>query len=150
MGAMSRRAGPQRVFVTTLIALTGAAIVVFLTVRSVSRNPGDANLGAEVIRIRAERMAAEIAERGPAPFQDPHGDRDVYLQHTGDNPDAGWVLVLAYPRGHEDEKRCALAWDARRKQFRSPCEKKSYSADGAGLTTFPAPVKEGKVVIDLR
>lgn len=147
---MSRRATPQRIFVTALIALAGAGIVMFLTVRSVSRNPDDANLGAAVIRIRAERMAAEIEDRGPVPFQDPSGDRDVYLQHTGDDAEAGWVLVLAYPPGHEGEKQCALTWDARREQFRSPCENKRYPADGTGLTTFPAPVTDGKVVIDLR
>ena len=146
-----RRATPQRVLVTALIALTGAGIVVFTTVTFVSKNPGEANLGAEVIRIRAERMAAEIAERGPAPFQDPRGDRDVYLQHTGDDVETGWVLVLAYPPGHEGEKRCALSWEVAREQFRSPCEdNKRYPADGTGLTTFPAPVTDGKVVIDLR
>ena len=147
---MSRRATPQRVLVTVLIALAGAGIAMFFTVNFASNNPGEVNLGAEVIRIRAERMAAEIEERGPAPFQDPVGDRDVYLQHTGDDPEKGWVLVLAYPPGYEREEDCALSWDARREQFRSPCEDKSYPADGAGLTTFPAPVTDGKVVIDLR
>jgi hypothetical protein len=148
---MSRRATPQRIFATALIAFTGAGIVVFTTVNFVSENPGEANLGAKVIRIRAERMAAEIAERGPAPFQDPVGDRDVFLQHTGDDPETGWVLVLAYPPGHEGEKACALTWDAARDQFRSPCEEgRRYPADGAGLITFPAPVTDGKVVIDLR
>jgi len=148
---MSRRATPQRIFATALIALTGAAIVVFFTVNFVSDNPNEADLGAKVIRIRAERMAAEIAERGPAPFQDPVGDRDVYLQHTGDDPEKGWVLVLAYPTGHEGDKDSAVSWDAGREQFRSPCEAdKRYPADGTGLTTFPAPVTDGKVVIDLR
>lgn len=147
---MSRRATPTRVFVTTLIALAGAGVVLFFTVRFVSKNPGDANLGAQVIRIRAERMAGTIERTGPLPFQDPRGDRDVYLQHTGNDAEAGWVLVLAYPPGHEGEKKCALTWDVRREQFRSPCEEKRYPADGAGLTTFPAPVTDGKVVIDLR
>lgn len=144
------RARTRTVFTMTLAALVAAGVVVFLAVRYVSENPGDANLGAQVIRVRAERMADTIEKTGPLPFQDPRGDRDVYLQHTGDDPEQGWVLVLAYPAGREGEKACAVTWDAEREVFRSPCTGSTHPPDGTGLTTFPAPVENGKVVIDLR
>ncbi len=148
MGAMRTR--PRTVVTMTLFALAAAGVLLFLTVQYVSKNPNDANLGAQVIRVRAERMAETIEKTGPLPFQDPSGDRDVYLQHTGDDPEQGWVLVLAYPAGREGEEKCAIMWDARREVFRSPCTDSTHPPDGTGLTTFPAPVEDGKVVIDLR
>ncbi|HEX2039418.1 MAG TPA: hypothetical protein VHF47_06755 [Acidimicrobiales bacterium] len=141
---------PRTVFWLTAGALAFAGLVLFLTVQYVSQNPDEANLGAQVIRVQAERMAQRIEETGPLPFQDPNGDRDVYLQHTGDDAEKGWVLVLAYPAGREGERRCAITWDAKRDEFRSPCTGSTHPPDGAGLTTFPAPVEDGKVVIDLR
>jgi hypothetical protein len=131
------------------VAAAFAVLVMFLVVRYASQNPDRANLGAEVVRLDAERTAARIRETGPYPMQDPVGDRDVYLQHTGDDPGRGWVLVHAYPPG-EAEKKCALVWDVERDLFEAPCSKRTYPADGSGLTTYPAPVVDGRVVIDLR
>ena len=131
-------------------AVAFGALVLFLMVQYISANPDRAELGAEVVRVRAERMAETIDSTGPLPFQDPSGDRDVYLQHTGRDAEKGWVLVLAYPKGREGEKKCAITWDAKREVFRSPCTRSTHPPDGTGLTTFPAPVEDGKVVIDLR
>ncbi len=148
MGAM--RARTQRTLVASIVALAMAVGLLALVVRYASRHPDQVNLGSEVIRLRAERLARTGEDTGPLLMQDPRGDRDVFLQHAGDDPEHGWLLVLAYPPGREGEKRCALAWDARRHVFRSPCEDRTYAADGTGLTTYPAPVEDGRVVIDLR
>lgn len=144
------RSRTRTIVTATVAALVFGVVVLFFMVRYVSRNPDEANLGAQVIKVRAERMADTIERTGPLPFQDPRGDRDVYLQHTGDDPEKGWVLVLAYPEGREGEKKCAITWDAEREEFRSPCTGFTHPPDGTGLTTFPAPVEDGKVVIDLR
>jgi hypothetical protein len=146
------RTRPRTVVTMTLVALAAAGVLLFLTVQYVSKNPDDANLGAQVIRVRTERMADEIADRGPVPFEDPdeRRSRDVYLQHIGDDTEQRWVLVLAYPAGREGEEDCAITWDRRREVFRSPCTDSTHPPDGTGLTTFPAPVEDGKVVIDLR
>ncbi len=136
------------------VSLGGVALVLgalYLVARAVADNPGNANLGAEVVRLQAERSAERIDETGPYPLQDPDGDRDVYLQHVGDDPMKGWVLVLAYPPGvTPGDKRCALTWDVERDVFVAPCDNRTYPADGTGLTTFPAPVEDGRVVIDMR
>lgn len=144
------RSRTRTIVVAGVLAFVVAAVLLALVVRYASRNPDQANLGDEVIRLRAGRMARTVADTGPLVMQDPKGDRDVFLQHTGDDPENGWLLILAYPPGHEGEKRCALAWDARRDRFSSPCENRTYPGDGRGLTTFPAPVEDGRVVIDLR
>lgn len=148
MGAM--RARTRTTVVAGALAVVVAAALLFLVVRYASRNPDQADLGSEVIRLRASRLAGTIDRSGPLAMQDPRGDRDVFLQHTGDDPEKGWLLVLAYPPGREGEARCALSWDGRQERFRSPCEKRTYPPDGEGLTTFPAPVEDGRVVIDLR
>ncbi len=140
----------RTVVALTFVTIAFAAIVLFTVVRYVSANPDEADLGPQVIRVQAARLAERIDSTGPLPFQDPRGDRDVYLQHTGDDPQNGWTLVLAYPVGREGQKRCAITWDNKRRLFRSPCTGSTHPADGTGLTTFPAPVEGGKVVIDLR
>lgn len=136
----------RRVLVMSLVALAFAAALLFLVVRYASQNPDKANLGSEVVRLDAERTAKRIRETGPYAMQDPRGDRDVYLQHVGDDPATGWVLVLAYP----PDGRCAVVWDVKRDLFEAPCTKRTYPRDGSGLTTYPAPVEDGRVVIDLR
>ena len=148
---MSRRPKlPARtIVVMSVVGVAFAAGLLFLVVAYASKNPDSANLGSEVIRLDADRTAERIEETGPYPLQDPRGDRDVYLQHTGDDPGTGWVLVLAYPPG-EPEKRCAVVWDVKQDVFVGPCSKRTYPPDGTGLTTFPAPVENGRVVIDLR
>lgn len=139
----------RQVVVLSVVALAFAAGLVFLVVRYASNNPESANLGSEVVRLDAERTAKRIDETGPYPLQDPNGDRDVYLQHVGNDPGTGWVLVLAYPPD-EPDKKCAVVWDVEHDRFEAPCSKRTYPADGSGLTTYPAPVVEGRVVIDLR
>lgn len=136
----------------SVLTVAFALGLLYLVARAVSDNPDSANLGSEVIRLDAERTADRIDETGPYPLQDPVGDRDVYLQHVGRDPMKGWVLVLAYPPGvAPGDKKCALTWDVKRDVFVAPCDgERTYPPDGTGLTTFPAPVEGGRVVIDLR
>lgn len=129
----------------SVIGLAFAAALLFLVVRYASRNPDKADLGAAVVRVDAEEMAEHIAEEGPRPYPDPYGRRGVYLQHVGDDPKAGWILVDWYPPG----ENCPLQWNMPRQVFES-CSGRTYPPDGSGLTTYPAPVEDGRVVIDLR
>lgn len=129
------------------VALAGA--VMFLVVRFAAENPEKANLGSPVLRLDAERLAREIAERGPLLFKDPLGrDREVYVQHVGDDPRTGWVAVRAYAsRASLD---CLLQWERARSRFVDPCTGETFPADGRGLTTYRADVAGGEVRVDLR
>jgi len=145
--SLRQKLAPRTVVVLSLTAVAMAAVVVFMVVQYVSDNPGQANLGKGRIELNAERTAERIEETGPYPLEDPDDrrNRDVYLQHTGDDPLAGWLLILAHaPDG------CAVLWDVKRDLFEAPCTRRTYPPDGTGLTTFPAPVENGKVIIDLR
>lgn len=133
----------------TVLALALAALLVAVAVRFAARNPEKANLGAAVLSVDADRLAGEVAKRGPVLFKDPlNRDREIFLQHLGGDPEAGWVAVRAYASRVSVD--CLLSWNATRRQFVDPCTKRSYPADGEGLTTYPAPAAGGVVRIDLR
>lgn len=133
----------------TLAGLAVAALLVVVAVRFAAQNPEQANLGSSVLALEADRVAREVAERGPVLFKDPlNRDREIYLQHLGDDPDKGWVAVSAYASRVSIE--CLLRWDAGKGRFVDPCTRRTYPPDGEGLTTYPAPVSGGVVRIDLR
>ncbi|MGH9268459.1 MAG: hypothetical protein ACRD0D_09815, partial [Acidimicrobiales bacterium] len=139
----------------TVLALSSAAVViagvlVWLAVVYASQRPDEANLGDPVFRVgRATRLAAEVAERGPALFKDPlNRGREIYLQHLGGTPEEGWLAFEAYAPGAARAPRCLLVVEGRR--FRDPCGGSTFPADGTGLTGYPATVEAGTVVVDLR
>lgn len=145
-----QRQGRQRaILVGSTVAVVTAALLLFLVVRFASQNPEKANLGSSVLRLNAERLANEIAERGPVLFKDPlNRDREVYVQHLGTDVTEGWLAVGAY--ASEVSLDCLVQWRASAKRFEDPCTKTTYPADGDGLTTYPATVVDGQVRVDLR
>jgi hypothetical protein len=111
----------------------------------------EVNLGDDVFNARgAESRAETIAESGPILFPDVSGrnDRDIYLQHLGDDPEQGWYAFDARRPGQGRE--CTLDWDGSAQEFRDPCDGTVVPADGAGLLSYPVEVSEdGDVVVDL-
>lgn len=132
-----------------MAALAFAGLLVAVAVRYAARNPEKANLGSSVLSLEADRLAREVAERGPVLFKDPlNRDREIYVQHLGSDADKGWVAVRAY--ASRVSLDCLLSWNASKRLFVDPCTRRSYPPDGEGLTTYPAPVAGGVVRIDLR
>ncbi len=150
MSARARRPDRARLIVAgALVALAMAAVLGWVVVRFASENPDQVNLGSSVFRFRADRLAREVEERGPFLLKDPlNRGREVYVQHLGTNPEAGWLAVRAYASRVSVE--CLLRWDRNRKEFIDPCTDQAYPAGGEGLTTYPAKVEAGKVHVDLR
>jgi len=134
----------------SLTALALAALLLFLVVRFASRNPDQVNLGPEVFRVgNATRLARAIEEGGPFLFKDPlNREREVFVQHLGADPNAGWSAIRAYASRVAVE--CLLRWEPGPERFVDPCTSRSYPADGAGLTVYPARVENGVVSVDLR
>ena len=138
--------------VASLAAVALAAGLTFLVVRYASRQPDKVNLGQRVFSVaRAGRLAPEVARDGPLLFKDPlNRNRELYLQHLGDDPKQGWVALEGYAPGAPREVRCVLRWEQATRQFRDPCGGGTYPADGAGLVGFPTTVDDdGIVVVDL-
>jgi hypothetical protein len=150
---MSVRRPPNRgrlIVVGSLTALAFAAGLLFLVVRYASRNPEQVNLGPKVFRVgSATRLARAVEEGGPFLFKDPlNREREVFVQHLGEDPNAGWSAIRAY--ASRETLDCLLRWERDPKRFVDPCTSRSYPADGAGLTIYPAQVERGVVSVDLR
>lgn len=128
-----------------LLGLWGAAV---LTSRQDSFEVG---LGDQTFEGgNAERLAAEIEDRGPIIYGDVSGsrNRDLILQHVGDDPEEGWIAFRAQPP--EEDRECVWQWQPDEELFRAACDRSlTAPADGEGLETFPVRVRDGKLDVDL-
>ena len=100
----------------------------------------------------AERLADEIADRGPIIYGDisdsSNATRDIILQHLGDDPEEGWFAFRAQPANKARE--CTWEWQADEEQFRAKCDRSlTAPADGEGLVRYPVEVEDGKLDVDL-
>jgi len=120
-----------------------------------SRQDGiDVRLGDQTFQGGdAERLAGEIAERGPIFYGDVSdsgsGDaRDIILQHIGDDPEEGWYAFAARPS--DKPRDCTWQWQPDEDLFRAACDEDlTAPADGEGLRQYPVEVVDGKLDIDL-
>jgi hypothetical protein len=136
--------------IATVVGLGLSALLVWSVVRFASQNPEKANLGDPVFNVgSAERLSKEIDDDGPFLFQDPLSlgrGRNLYIQHLGDDPNAGWSAIEARL---PDSEACAVTWDLEREEF-VDCRSATHPPDGKGLTTYPGVVDNGQVRVDLR
>jgi hypothetical protein len=98
----------------------------------------------------AENLSETIAGEGPLLFGDVSGrnDRDVYLQHIGEDPATGWYAFDAHRPGQPRD--CFLEWRAEQNQFEDACDGAIVPADGGDQMAYPVTITEdGQVVIDL-
>jgi hypothetical protein len=146
------------------LAVAAAGVVVAIGVAAAlallaNRGTVDVRLGSDTFAEHdAEDAARDIAENGPILYPDTAGgDRDIYLQHFGDDPDEGWIAFAARPPGVS--RACTLQWRADDEVFRlvdsagkvsSQCDGREFPADGEGLPTYPVTVDtDGNLDIDL-
>jgi hypothetical protein len=123
-----------------------------------SRGDVDVRLGDETFTgQRASKVAAQIAEGGPVLYADvASGDRDIVVQHLGDDVETGWTAFAARPAGVP--RNCTIQWQADAEVFRlldqhgevtDACDGREFPADGEGLPTYPVTVTDGKLEIDI-
>jgi len=105
---------------------------------------------------RTENLAEIIAEDGqPILFPDPANfSRAIYVDHVGDDPDAGWLALSAFV---PDRPECTLVFDPEVDRFTigdeqpEACDRSlTFPRSGAGLRTFPTLVTDGRLSIDLQ
>ena len=130
--------------VGALIAVAGAGLLVFGALRLASDPEVASAVADETFAVGdAERLARTIEAGGPLLFQDPleqGGDgrgRDIYVEHTGDDPEEGWSAVEVATPG----TNCRLELDRETGRYVRPCPDN---------TRYPAEVQDGVVVVDLR
>lgn len=134
--------------------VVGIALVIGLFVVAIPSltESGDVqvNLGDDVFAPGpADRLARTIDEGGPLLFSDvSSGQRDIFLQHTGDSDTEGWAAFDA--RRPNQTRDCSLRWDQDEQHFEDPCDGTIVPADGTGLLAYPVTVNEdGGVIVDL-
>ena len=132
------------------IVVLGASLWL-ATVALGGRNSTDVRLGDQTFQGGdAEDLADEIADRGPILYSDVSGERerDMILQHLGDDPDERWYAFLAAPA--EKARDCTWTWDEKQHLFRANCDESlTAPADGEGLKQFPVTVIDGRIDVDL-
>lgn len=115
------------------------------------RNSPDLRIGDQTFTGgNAERLAQEIRERGPILYSDVSGrkDRDMILQHLGDDDGEGWHAFLASPI--DKPRDCTWEWQADDERFRARCDRTlTAPADGEGLSQFEVTVRDGRLDVDL-
>lgn len=146
------------------LIVAGAGVVLALAIafgvaRLASQGRVDVRLGSDTFADQSAEDAAEkVAKDGPILYQDlAGGDRDIVLQHFGDDPDTGWVALAARPPGADRE--CSIRWDRDDEVFllldadgevSGACDGREFPPDGEGLPSYPVTVDaEGKLDVDL-
>lgn len=147
-----------RVLAVSAVAIAVALTAAFGLAVLANRGSVDVRLGDDTFAGQdAEDAARQIADSGPILYPDAgSGDRDIILQHLGDDPETGWLAFAARPPG--TPRACTLQWQADDEVFRlldpdgeqsGPCDGQEVPADGEGLTQYPVTVRDGDLDVDL-
>ena len=146
------------------LAVAAAGVVVaigiaFGVARLANQGRVDVRLGSDTFSSQdAEDAAEKVAEDGPILYADTAGgDRDIVLQHLGDDPDEGWIALAARPPGVS--RACTIQSRDRDEPFRlldaegevtDACDGREFPPDGEGLPTYPVGVDaDGNLDVDL-
>jgi hypothetical protein len=142
-------AGKALVIAAAAIVLIGV-VTVFIALAA-SRGDVQLNLGDERFDAGGTGSISErIAEDGGLPALYPdlvNGDRPIFVQHTGDDPDEGWVAFGAFD---PDDPSCIVEIDRDAKVLVNACDRSiTYPLDGDGLRFYPTTVEDGNVIVDI-
>jgi len=138
----------------SLVALVVAGFLMWGAVSIISDGNGTGQLSGRQRfgPLRLDRVAAEIADRGPIFFPDasPARRRDIYVQHLGETSAVGWLAFSAFAPGQSD-RDCALIWRRPSQLFEDPCTGDTFSPMGEGLEQYPVEIDEdeGNLYVDL-
>ena len=148
------RRSPRAMVIAVAGIVLGIALVLGLFVVAIpSLTESDTvqvNLGDDRFAAgQASNLAPSIDRDGPLLFSDvSNGQRDIYLQHVGDEDTEGWLAFDARRPGQPRD--CSLEWQRDEGEFVDPCDGTIVPADGEGLLSYPVEVTEdGGVIVDL-
>lgn len=152
--ASGRSGGSRQLAVLAFATVAALGSMLFLVSRApsvVGTDRIDINLGEEVfVAGNNETTADFIAEQGPWLMSDliAGRDRDLILQHLGDDPDTGWFAFAARPA--DSSRDCFLEWQIDDEHFVDRCTEEIYDAEGSGLTSYPVLIDaDGNVLVDI-
>jgi hypothetical protein len=133
------------------VAIVLIAVVTVFVALAASRGNVEIKLGDDRFNAgNTERIADRIAEDGglPALYADlVSGDRPIFVQHTGDEADEGWVAFGAFD---PDDPTCIVEIDREAMILVNACNREvTYPLDGEGLRFYPTSVEDGDVIVDI-
>ena len=133
------------------VALVLIAVVTIFVALAASRGDVDIKLGDDRFDAgQTESIADRIAADGglPALYADlVNGDRPIFVQHTGGDPDEGWVAFGAFD---PDRPTCLVQIDRDAMVLVNACDPDlTYPLDGDGLRSYPTTVEKGDVIVDI-
>ena len=160
MSPVAKRRGGSHTGRAVSVAVVGVVIALgtaFLVAGLASRGDVEVRLGDDRFDAgRTENLAEIIAEDGqPILFPDPANfSRAIYIDHVGDDPDAGWLALSAFV---PEQPECTLVFDPDAGELvigddqPETCDRSlTFPRSGAGLRTFPTEVEDGRLFIDLQ
>jgi len=136
-----------------IIAFAGIALAVgatFVIQRLAASDVVEVKLGDDTFEAGSVENMAMVIQRDGAPILYPAvvGDRDIYVQHLGEDPEVGWFAFDARQPGSARE--CTLEWQPGG-FFNDPCDASaSFDAGGTGLPQYTVSVENSELFIDLR
>jgi len=151
----SRKRSARSVVMAVAGVAVGIVLVLLLFVVAIpsltESGTVEVKLGSDTYDAGSATARAEnISTGGPLLFSDvSSGNRDIYLQHIGDDIATGWYAFDARRPGQGRD--CTLSWQASLSNFRDPCDGAVIAADGTGLLSSTVTISDnGKVIVDLR
>ncbi len=146
-------APPRQIIILLIASILGVVAMVFLITRTTDlAQSGEAqlNIGDQVFAPgNVDRLSEDIADKGPLLLSDPAGrDRDIYLQHIGDEPEAGWFAFAVRPA--DATRDCFVIWEPDAGDFAYNCGDERFQADGTGLFQYPVLISSnGEITVDI-
>ena len=141
------------------VGVAAAIAIAFGVAQLANQGRVDVRLGSDTFAQQdADDAADKIAEDGPILYADTAGgDRDIVLQHVGDDPDEGWIALAARPPGVARD--CTIQSRDREGPFRlldadgevsGDCDGRELPPTGDGLPSYPVTVDaDGNLDVDL-
>jgi hypothetical protein len=125
-----------------------AVFLMWFTLRSATTPDSGVHLGSDTFRVGGAKTLKQRIETDGFPllFQDLRNKSiDIYVDHQKGKPFyEGWRAVEAHAPGAP--RRCQLEWTGR--EYKDPCDGKTYPASGEGLRRFAAKAIKGWVYVD--
>lgn len=152
--AQGSQASARQALLVTLAGLGALLAVVFLITRLGSLGNGGTEIPIQMGEpVFTPGVAAELADviddQGPILMPDVSGgNRDIIINHLGDDPDQGWVAFAA--RELTSPRDCFVEWQPDVNVFVDSCRGSEFPADGTGLQNYRTSIDdEGNLVVNL-
>ncbi len=150
----STKAPPRQIIYLFVATILGFVAMYFLFTRTSDlAQSGEVQLsiGDQVFAPGNIDRLSEDIERQQTPLflgDVAGGDRDIVLQHIGDEPETGWFAFAVRPS--DAPRDCFINWEATEREFSYNCDDRTFPADGAGLFQYPVAINDnGDITIDL-